>query len=336
MNLPARLRVHKQKLVSILVVGFLAAAGMALTVAPSSQAAALTASTWSVSNNQTAETAITYTYNFTTGTAGPIKTVTFTVSGTGLAGTPGIAKAYGLGAGTISIAGQTVTYTVTNPVVVGANVGLYLEISGLTNPAAGTDTTSITTNDATPAVIDGPTTTPSVVIGGANTAANATLAKSLTFSNDAPSFQLALDPSLPALSNQFQQVQLRIQTNASQGYTLSVSGLATGLRSSSAGHPVLPPVASGKATAVPWPADSPAFGYTVMSGGGDMTIDPAFSAGSKFAGFTSAGETVASRSTTTGGSVDLVLVNEQASITYATPAGDYTDTITYTVTPNYG
>ena len=91
--------------------------------------------TWSVSNNQVSATAVTYSYSFKTATAGTIKTITFVVSGAGLAGTPTIAKNYGIGAGTVARSGQTITYTVTTAVAVAAGIPIYIEFSGLTNSA---------------------------------------------------------------------------------------------------------------------------------------------------------------------------------------------------------
>ncbi len=68
---------------------------------------------WTVSNNQVSATNTSYSYSFKTTTAGTIKTITFAVSGAGLAGTPTITRAYGIGAGTVARVGQTITYTVT-------------------------------------------------------------------------------------------------------------------------------------------------------------------------------------------------------------------------------
>src|ERR1700730_18212495 len=106
------------------------------SVAPA-HAAALTNLNWSVSNNQVSATAVTYSYSFKTATTGTIKTITFAVSGAGLGGTPAIVKNYGIPAGSVGIAGPTITYTVTTPVSVWANIPIYLEFSGLTNPALG-------------------------------------------------------------------------------------------------------------------------------------------------------------------------------------------------------
>ena len=86
---------------------------LALTALPAG-AAALTNMSWTVSNNQVAATNVSYAYSFQTETAGTIKTITFAVSGAGLGGYPTITRAYGIGAGTVARAGQTITYTVTS------------------------------------------------------------------------------------------------------------------------------------------------------------------------------------------------------------------------------
>src|SRR3989440_6266962 len=89
------------------------------------QAAALTNVNWTVTNNQVSATGVTYSYSFKTATAGTIGKITFAVSGAGLAGAPAIAKNYGIGAGTVARAGQTITYTVTTPAAVAANIPIY-------------------------------------------------------------------------------------------------------------------------------------------------------------------------------------------------------------------
>src|SRR5207245_7020408 len=117
---------------------------LALSATPAS-AATLTNVSWSVSNNQAGATGVTYSYSFTTATTGTIKTITFVVSGSGLAGTPAIARNFGIGAGTVARSGQTITYTVTSAVSVSAGIPIYLEFSALTNSGnAGSYTTVIT------------------------------------------------------------------------------------------------------------------------------------------------------------------------------------------------
>jgi hypothetical protein len=310
----------------------LVAGGFLVVQAPGANAAALTAVDWAVTDNQVGATGVTYTYSFKTAAAGNIKTINFAVSGSGLAGTPAIAKNYGIGAGAVARVGQTITYTVSGPVPVAAGIPIYIEFSGLTNGSpAGAYTTSITTQTAVPGTIDGPTTSPSVNLAAVNTAVAATIAKSATFTLDTTTLTLAMDPGLPALADQSQTVGLTVLTNANSGYTLTVADLATGMQSASAGNPVIADVSAGKATSMVWPGANK-FGYTVTGTG--ATIDAAFS-GSKYAGYVSTGETIASRPNPTGGVADTISIVNRVAIDYGSPTGDYTDTITYTMTPNY-
>ena len=303
---------------------------LALTALPAG-AAALTNMSWTVSNNQVSSTNVSYAYSFKTTTLGTIKTITFAVSGAGLAGVPTITRAYGIGAGTVARVGQTITYTVTAAAAIPANIPIYIEFGGLTNSSTlGSYTTTITTQTAVPATIDNGTT-PAVTLAANNTAVTVNLAKSLTFTVNTTAFELDMDPSLPALADQSATVGLTVQTNANSGYTLSVADNAAGLQSSGTGNPVIADVSTGKATSVVWPG-APAFGYTVTGTG--ATIDGAFT-GSKYAGYTSAGETVATRSGTTGGSADTISIANRVAIDYTSASGVYADTVTYTVTPNY-
>jgi hypothetical protein len=287
---------------------------------------------WSVSNNQVGTTGVSYTFEFTTASVGVIRTITLTVGGSGLGGTPTIVRNYGIGAGTVSRTGQTITYTVTAPVFATGGVPIYLELGGLTNTGvAGAVTTSVTTLNGGGGTIDGPTATNAVTFSAVNTAINATVAKSLTFSVSTTAIQLGLDPSLPALADQSAPVVLSVLTNANSGYTLRVADLATGLQSSSAGNPVIADVSSGTATSVTWPGGT-RFGYTVSGTG--ATIDAAF-AGSRYAGYVAAGEQIASRGGPTGPTADTITVTNRVAVDYGAPAGDYSDVVTYTVTPNY-
>ena len=228
--------------------------------------------------------------------------------------------------------GQTITYTVTAAVSISASIPIYIEFSGLTNSGtAGNYTTDITTRTATPTTIDGPTTSNTVALATNNTAMTVTVAKSLTFTLDTTSFELDMDPSLAALADQSQAIGLTVQTNANSGYTLTVNDNAAGLISAATGTPVIADVSSGKATSVTWPG-APAYGYTVTATG--ATADGAFS-GSKYAGYTAAGEQVASHGSATGGTADTITITDRVAINYAVPATTFTDTITYTATPNY-
>ena len=169
------------------------------------------------------------------------------------------------------------------------------------------------------------------VLAPDTTAVTVTVAKSLTFTIDTTSYTLAMDPSLPALADQTQNVVLTVLTNANSGYTLTVSDNAAGLQSSATGNPTIADVSTGKATSVVWPGGDK-HGYTVTGTG--ATIDSAFT-GSKYAGYVAAGEQIASRTNATGATADTITIANRVSIDYGAQAGDYTDTITYTVTPNY-
>jgi hypothetical protein len=314
-------------------------AGLAVVTTQSVLAAgALTNLSWAVSNNQAAATSTNYAFSFKTATTGTIKTVTFTVSGAGLAGAPAVVTTYGIGAGTVSLAGQVITYTVTAAVSVSTGIPIFIELSGLTNPAAGSYTTAIATNTAAPAVIDSGTT-PAVVFASTNTAKTIVVAKSLTFTLDTTAFLLTMDPSLPALADQSYTSNITILTNANSGYTLTVADLATGLRSSSTGNPTIPQVSATMATAVAWPA-APAnvTGYTVTGTGvGDagFSVNATFAGGTNYAGYRNAGDVVALSTKATGATANTCAITDRTAIDYATASGTYTDTITYTATPNY-
>src|SRR5207244_2188301 len=226
-----------------------------------------------------------------------------------LAAPPTISRNYGIGAGSVSISGQTITYTVTSAVSVSTGIPIYVEFAGLTNSStAASYTTAITTQTSVPATID-TGTTPAVTLAANNTAVTVTVAKSLTFTVNSTAFELDMDPSLPALADQTATVGLTVQTNANSGYTLAVADSAAGLQSSGTGNPVLAKVSTGKATSVAWPG-APNWGYTVTGTG--ATIDAAFT-GTKYAGYTSGGETIATRATATGGTANTITISNRVA-----------------------
>src|SRR4051794_3595848 len=94
-------------LAPLLAVTSIAAAYLAFSVMGAS-AATPTNMSWTVSNNQIGVAGVTYSYSVTPATTGIIKTITFAVSGSGLAGTPTISRNFGIGAGTVSRTGQTI------------------------------------------------------------------------------------------------------------------------------------------------------------------------------------------------------------------------------------
>ena len=196
-----------------------------------------------------------------------------------------------------------------------AGIPIYVELAGMTNSStAGNYTTTITTQTSLSATIDS-ATTGTVTLAANNTAATISVAKSLTFTVDTTAFELDMDPSLGALADQTATVNLSVQTNANSGYTLSVADNATGLQSSGTGNPTIAKVSSGKATSVAWPG-APNWGYTVTGTG--ATIDSAFS-GTKYAGYTSGGETIATHASSTGATPDTIAIVNRVAINYARP-----------------
>ena len=166
----------KGVLAPLLAVTLITAAYLAFSVS-GARAATPTNMSWTVSNNQIGVTGVTYSYSFTTATAGIIKSITFAVSGSGLAGTPTISRNFGIGAGTVSSTGQTITYTITSAVSVAAGIPIYLSFGGLTNSStAASYTTTITTLTAAPATID-TGTTPAVTLAANNTAVTVAVAQ---------------------------------------------------------------------------------------------------------------------------------------------------------------
>lgn len=316
----------------------LAAAVTGTLVAATGQATAatLTNGSWAVSNNQVGATGIQYTYNFTTATAGTIASITMTVpAGTG--GTPTVAQNVGIGAGNVALSSNTLTYTVTTPVSVAAGIPIELAIGGLTNTStAGSDTATITTMDnASPAVTIDSVTTPAVSFGATNTAVSVNVAESTSFSTDTTSFTFNMDPSLAALATQSKTVNLTVTSNAGQGYTLNVKD--AGLKATSGtSTDQIAAATSGMGTAAAWPSGTH-FGYAAATTGtgGSPTLGGTLATSGNYAGFTTTGENVLTTSGPTGNNGVTLALTNKAQIDYTTPAGAYTDTITYTVTPSY-
>ena len=103
-----------------------------------------------------------YIVSFTTATAGAIKFIDITwPAGFNVAGAMLVERTETgpvIGPGTLSIVGQTTTYKVTGvPPPIPAGTPISIMISNIVNPAALSNTCTVTTKDATPATIDGPT-----------------------------------------------------------------------------------------------------------------------------------------------------------------------------------
>ncbi|MGH9104133.1 MAG: hypothetical protein ACRDYD_14300 [Acidimicrobiales bacterium] len=289
--------------------------------------------TLDLSNNQAGANAVQYTFNFTTATAATLASVTMTVP-TGTAGTPTVVAGgnVGIGAGTWGLAGTTLTYTVTTPAAVSAGIPIQLAVSGLDNgPAVSGFTSTVTTQSAGPTTVDTGTSA-AVNLGTTDTAVQVNVAESTTFTSDTTSFTLGMDPTLHALADQSKAVSLNVKSNAGQGYTLSMKD--AGLQTGAPVH-TIPAANAGMAAAAAWPGPNH-FGYSLTAtGSGTPTPGGALGGALSYAGYTTAGENVVSATGPTGDAGDAIVVSNQVGIDYTTPAGHYTDTITYTVAPNY-
>ena len=321
-----------RRAVCLFVAGVLAVCALlALEASQAFAAGTLTKVSWAVNNSQTGKTAVTYAFSFTTATAGTIKTVTMTVP-TGTGGTAAVGTVYGLGAGSISLAGTTLTYTVTSAVAVGANIPIYISVTGLTNTStAGSYTSTVTTQTSVPATIDSGTSQ-SVTFGSSSTAATVTVAQTLAFTNNMASFSLTVDPTGTA-NNSSQAVVLTIQTNASSGYTLSASD--TGLSRTSPAY-TIPAATVGPGTGVAtFPANAWGCSGSVSGGGTDGATLASGLLSNDFVGYPSSAAAFLTTTGPTGATADTLTLTDQVQVNYTTPAGSYTDTITYVATPSY-
>jgi hypothetical protein len=308
------------RIATVLTVTVMIGAGAVVGGTPAG-AAPLNPITWQVSNSQTSATGIAYTWVFTTATTATISKVEFSVPA-GTAGSVSADEVFGLGAGSASLVGTTVTYDVTVPASVGAGTPIFVQIGGFTNTSAPSDYTSaVTTYDTTPDPVDN-ATSPAVTFGSSTTAVDVTVPQSLEFTNDTPAFQLLPIPNGASVSR---DVELTIRTNAVNGYTLeagwtagsgdlqqeSTSGSATQTTNRFAAQAALTPSGvSGAALAAPY-LSSNYVGYSVSP------VD------------------VVTADSPTGNTPDSLILTNSIKVDYEQQAGHNTGTVTYTVTPSY-
>lgn len=322
----------RQSQIFVTVTAALSMLGMLLGFIGTEAASAgtLTSVTWTVNNSQSGATGITYAFAMKTATAGTIKTVTLAVPA-GTAGSIAVGTVYGLGAGTVALASNTITYTVTTAVSVAAGIPIYLSFTALKNTTTSGSYTSVeTTQTGLPATID-TGTSPSITFGASATTASVTVGQTLTFTNNTPSFSLNLDP---VNSTQTQTVVLTVQTNAALGYTVAASDLGL---SRSTPNFTIPAVSTGPTVGV---ATFPSSGFGVSAtltaaGGSAAALVTGLATVGNFVGYPTTTATLVSATHATGVSADTLTLNNQVQVDYAVPDGTYTDTITYVVTPNY-
>jgi len=310
----------------VLAVGILA--GAALAADPG----VLVRPDWTASNTQTSAASVSYTYLFTTATTGTISKVTMTVPA-GTAGTPAVGTVYGIGAGSVALADNTLTYTVTEPASVAAATPIYIQITGMTNSSAAGNPTAVITTWQNTGTVEEPVwveidenTTPALAFGGSTTAVNVAVAQTLLFTNDTALFNLGVDPT--NTKDQQKVVSLSVKTNAQHGYTLSVSDTSNGLINDD-NTTIARVTGTGTDT---FPAVGFGFQVAKTAGTGSVSVTSANWYGFKVA----AGLTqIYSNSGPTGNTADALTMTNKVAVDFTQAAGIYTDVITYTATPSY-
>jgi len=207
-----------------------------------------------------------------------------------------------------------------------------LKQPGLTNtPISGSRTATVTTRTSTSSTIDSGTSQ-SVSFCSSSTTAQVALSRTLTFTNDTPAFTMSLDPT--GLSgNPTQPVVLTVLTNASAGYSLAASD--TGL-SMAAPAFTIADVTSGPATGVSvFPASGFGVSAVLTGGGTDGAALAAGLSGGKWVGYPLVAANFLTTTGPTGVTADTLTLTNRVGVDYTTPAGSYSDTISYVVTPTY-
>jgi hypothetical protein len=316
---------------SRLAVAAVLAVTACLGLAGPAHAAALTNVTWSMSNPQPSATGVRYTWAFTTPTGGTIQSITFTVPATTAGAVLTVADAYGLTGGTAALAGTTVTYTVTTPGPVAAGSSILVSLDGFTNTATPNPYTSTVTT-----VVGGVNTdtaaSGAVTISNNSTTVNVVVARSTSFTSSATSLNMHMDPSVPALADKSQAVNLTIATNATNGYTLNVKTNQP-LTGAHLSNPQFTPATADMTTGVASGAfANGTFGYAMTATGvGSLQSTPL--SNGNYVGYRVAGDDVVSANAPTSG--DTVVVTNRAKINHSQRPDAYSATVTYTVTPNY-
>jgi len=303
-------------------------------VTSAASAATLTKTSWSVNNSQTGKTGVTYAFAFTTATATGTNLTSVTMTVPALtAGTVATGVVYGLGAGTSTLAANLLTYTLTTPAPLAANLPVYVSFTGITNTTTANSYTSIiTTIKVGPTNVDTATTSPPVVFGSSSTGVIVIVAQTLTFTNNMPSFQLFVDPT--SLDNvQNQAVILTVQTNAASGYSLAASD--TGMSRSSPAYTMTDVTTGPTLGVVTFPNAGWGASAVLTGGGTDGAALAAGLAGGKFVGYPSSAANFLTATGPTGATADTLTVTDQVAVDYTIPDGSYSDTITYVATPTY-
>lgn len=327
--------------VALTTMGTLSGAALAFSAAPAFAAGGSLANvSWSVSNNTTNQNAATtntatYTWAFTTATTATLTTIDLTVP-SGTTGSSLGVTAYGLGGASVTaaLASGTVTATLTGGGSIAAGTPVELVITGFTNgTTTGSQTSTVTTNDASGAVDTG--TTNAIDFANNTTAVTVQVPQSLTFTNNKTAITLLPVPNTPAV--EANPATLTVSTNAQSGYTLSAcSGSLSGPGAATIGQ---------QQSAVSSLSGSSFGASASVSAGsvGSPSVQTPWASGTYigYAGTCSAtgtgGGAPSSPVVSDSGpaSLDTLTLTNSASVSATQQAGTYTGTINYLVTPSY-
>jgi len=129
-------------------------------------------------------------------------------------------------------------------------------------------------------------------------------------------------------------VTLTVLTNASAGYTLAA--LDTGGLSRTSPAYTIPDVTAGPGTGVgTFPTSGFGTSATLSGGGTDGAALASGLTGGQWVGYPGSAATFLSATGPTGATPDTLVLTNKVGVDYSVPAGAYTDTITYVLTPSF-
>ncbi len=325
-------------------VAALTGGAIAVTSAPAFAAGTLSSVSLSVSNNAASLGGVTntasYSWNFVTGTAGTLTSLSFTVPagtvGTGLT----VGTTYGLGACTIgaaSLAGTTVTVALTTCGSIPAATPVYVPISGFTNSTTTTGSfASVASTYTGASVLNDSGTAAAVNFASNQTQVTVVVPNSLTFTNSATAVSLLAVPGIVATAS---PVVLGVSTNARNGYTLSGCMTAANVLTGTASAATIPSASNAAVAALPTSGATSAFGAkATIAGTGTLQATWAGTTGANYLGYaatcgTTGAQQISSNTGPTTG--DSLTLTNGVGVSATQTADTYSGKITYQVVPSY-
>jgi hypothetical protein len=289
------------------------------------------APTFWVSDATTSHAYTTYGWEFIARTGTAIGKLTMTVpctSTTSVSGLYLVSVVSLPSTGTLSLSGGVLTYTLASPVTLTAGQHVYLSVGGFTNTGtSGTYYSTVTTQTSGGATVD--TASSGAITFTSPSAAVLVLPNANELVTASSTTTVYVDPMLGG--DTVQAIPITIQTNATHGYSLTVKGTSlTGTGGTIA------QVSTGQATAVASASfGANKIGYTVTGVGGSGAGSAAAALSGAYAGYTAAGETAVTATRPTSVTGDVVALTNRVKVDRLLPAGVYSGSLTYVVTPSY-